>query len=83
MGTPFVSVSYEQKMKGFMQSIGLSNYCIDLNDLSENVLSDKFRQLEVNHDAYEKKLQHIHSDMKCQSYKSTAEVVKFLERGQC
>ena len=70
-------------MKGFMQSIGLSNYCIDLNDLSENVLSDKFQQLEVNHDAYEKKLQDIHSDMKCQAYKSTAEVIKFLERGQC
>ena len=83
MGTPFVSVSYEQKMKGFMQSIGLRNYCIDLNDLSENVLSDKFQQLEVNHDAYEKKLQDIHSDMKCQAYKSTAEVIKFLERGQC
>ena len=35
MGIPFVSVSYEQKMKGFMQSIGLSEYCIDLNELSE------------------------------------------------
>lgn len=83
MGTPFVSISYEQKMKGFMQSIGLSNYCVDLNDLSENMLSDKFRQLEVNHDAYKKKLQDTHSDMKCQAYKSTAEVIGFLERGHC
>lgn len=83
MGTPFVSVSYEQKMKGFMQSIGLSDYCIDLSNLSENTLSDKFYQLEVNHDAYGKKLQAIHSDMKSQAYKSTAEVIEFLERGTC
>lgn len=29
-------------MKGFMQSIGLSEYCIDLNELSEKTLFAKF-----------------------------------------
>lgn len=80
MGTPFVSVSYEQKMKGFMQSIGLDDYCIDLKDLSENLLTDKFQKLEFEHEDYVKKLKLIHSDMKLQAYKTTAEVIDFLER---
>lgn len=83
MGIPFVSISYEQKMKGFMQSIQLSDYCIDLDDLSESTLVSKFHQLELHHDTYAKKLQDMHSYMKCQAYKSTAEVIEFLERGKC
>lgn len=82
MGVPFVSVSYEQKMKGFMQSIGLSEYCIDLNDLSEKMLFAKFGQLEAGYDAYENRLKDIHLDMKKQAYKTTEIVVNFLrERG--
>ena len=79
MGIPFVSVSYEQKMKGFMQSIGLSEYCIDLNELSEKTLFAKFGQLEANHDAYKNRLKNIHSDMKQQAYKTTEIVVNFLQ----
>ena len=30
MGTPFVSVAYEQKMKGFMKKIQQEKYCIDI-----------------------------------------------------
>ena len=42
-----------------MQSIGLSEYCIDLNELSEKTLFAKFGQLEANHDAYKNRLKNI------------------------
>lgn len=80
MGIPFVSVSYEQKMKGFMQSIGMSEYCIDINDFSISILNSKFEKLEKNHDNYANKLSYIHYDMKNKAYKSTIEVIEILER---
>lgn len=60
MGTPFVSVSYEQKMKGFIDNIGLNDYCIDVTALNTDILVDKFQQLENHYEEYRKKL----ADMK-------------------
>lgn len=79
MQTPFVSVSYEQKMKGFMESIGLTDYCIDLADLSFDLLNQKFDSLENNYDKYEKLLHEKHSDIKQNSHKSTDAVFEILE----
>ena len=59
--------------------VGLSEYCIDLNELSEKTLFAKFGQLEANHDAYKNRLKNIHSDMKQQAYKTTEIVVNFLQ----
>ena len=80
MGTPFVSISYEQKMKGFMQSVGLSSYCIDINDLSEEKLHEKFNMLENNYEKYKDKLENIHQRMKNESYKTTQAVIEILDR---
>ena len=43
MGTPFVSVAYEQKMKGFMKKIQQEKYCIDISDLSFELLKDNLK----------------------------------------
>ena len=79
MGTPFVSIAYEQKMSGFMQSIGLSDYCLDLNELSCNTLNDKFNSLEENYSDYKNKLIDLHDYMKKESHKSTDAVFEILE----
>lgn len=42
MGTPFVSVSYEQKMQGFMTRAGLMEHCLSIHDLSFDALKAKF-----------------------------------------
>lgn len=42
MGTPFISVAYEQKMTGFMEKAGLLDYCIDIKELSYKKLQEKF-----------------------------------------
>lgn len=80
MGTPFVSVSYEQKMEGFMNSIGLNNYCISFENLSYDKLNEKFSMLEKNYILYKEKLNQMHEYMKNESYKSTKAVIDILEK---
>lgn len=79
MGTPFVSVSYEQKMKGFMKSIGLEEYCLDIKELSENKLNNKFSALVNSYDDYKGQLEEKHEFLKQESYKSTKAVFQILE----
>lgn len=45
MGVPFVSVAYEQKMKGFMEKTGFEEYCIDIKDLSFENLKVTFDRM--------------------------------------
>ena len=71
MGTPFISVSYEQKMLGFMGKAGLRDYCIKMNDLSFDKLVEKFNLLVDNYDEYKAYLLTKQSDFKNQSYKTT------------
>ena len=47
MKTPFISVSYEQKMNGFVKLAGMDDYLIDITELSEELLSEKFELLEI------------------------------------
>ena len=79
MGTPFVSVSYEQKMKGFMQSVGLEQYCVDLYNMNEQLLEEKFSVLENNYDEYKNKLKGLHDWMRSEAYSSTEAVISILE----
>lgn len=80
MGTPFVSISYEQKMKGFMQSIELTEYCIDLNDLSLNQINATFDLLVQNYETYKQRLHLLHDKMKKEAYKTTEVVLAILNR---
>lgn len=79
VGTPFISVSYEQKMKGFMESVGLDNYCIDVYDLTEANLHSKFEILQGKYDEYKERLKELHGYMKEESYKTTQAVIDILE----
>ena len=71
MGTPFVSVSYEQKMKGFMEKMNLMEYCIDLQSLSKDKLKKCFDELIKQHDKYINYLVEKHAYMKNEAHKTT------------
>ena len=49
-GTPFIAVVYEEKMEGFLELAGLSEYGLALQDLSFETLNKKFQTLEINYD---------------------------------
>ena len=71
MGTPFISISYEQKMQGFMKKMELDRYCISLDKLSDEELKKKFSILTDNYDEYKKYLISVHDKMKKESYETT------------
>lgn len=81
MGTPFVSVAYEQKMSGFMEISGLSDYCIPIKDLSAKALIDKFEKLENNYSAYKNILAQKKEEWVKKSHLTTDEVFEVLDRG--
>ena len=80
MGIPFVSISYEQKMKGFMEKMGLDNYCIPIENLSLKQLESTFEKVNVDYPAYEKRLKEMHPLMKADSHKTTEAVLDLLEQ---
>ena len=80
MGTPFISVSYEQKMSGFMKKMGLENYLINISDLSFDNLKDKFRLLSDNYEEYHKVLCDKNEYMKKESSKTTEIVKEYLNK---
>lgn len=80
MGTPFISVSYEQKMIGFMRKAGLEDYCIDITDLSFEALWEKFELLCTNYNMYQSYLQKQHDKWKREAYVSTALVKETINK---
>lgn len=71
MGTPFISISYEQKMKGFMEKMNLTDYCIDLKCLSQGDLENLFENLINHYDQYKEFLCYKHRFMKVEAHKTT------------
>lgn len=78
MGTPFVSIAYEQKMKGFMEKIQMMQYCIDINSLSYEELETKFEQLECNYEYYKEALRSKMDARRAESFKTTELVIKTI-----
>lgn len=79
VGTPFVSISYEQKMKGFMSHAGLMDYCIDINDLSYDRLLKTFDHLVLNYDSLKKELGENRKRFMAESHRTTESLFEVLE----
>ncbi len=78
MGTPFISVSYEQKMSGFMEISGLNDYCIKVEDLSTEKLIDALKKLDDNYSEYREQLAKQKNHWKNEAHRTTDEVIKLL-----
>jgi len=78
LGIPFVSISYEQKMKGFMEKVDLKQYCIDVNQIDDNVLIEKFKLMIHNYDTYREYLQKIREDLRKKSAETTDYLIEII-----
>ncbi len=47
---PVISISFHPKCDSLMSGMGLSTYCLDVNNLTDDILIDKFRDLDRNAD---------------------------------
>ncbi|MDA3831849.1 MAG: polysaccharide pyruvyl transferase family protein [Spirochaetales bacterium] len=54
MGVPFVAVAYEEKMNGFLEMAGLSEYGMNLEEVTFEGLWEKFQALESHHNEIRK-----------------------------
>ena len=79
MGTPFISVSYEQKMSGFMKIAELDKYCIDINDLSEKSVMETFDNLCEHYNEYKQDLQSRKSIWQRKAHETTDKVIDIID----
>ena len=77
--TPFISITYEQKMLGFMKESGLEEYCIDVNELNADILWKKFNHLVENYNEYVGKLKQLKTVLQNKAHITTDELFKTLE----
>lgn len=82
MGIPFVSVSYEQKMQGFMQKAGLIDYCLAIGDLSFDSLKEKFDAMMQNYDSYRERLGQQKETFRKEASRTTELVCELLDAKQ-
>ena len=80
MGTPFISVSYEQKMKGFMAKANLLQYCIDISDLSYDKLYNCFTELINSYNSYKSYLMKEKHIWKEEAQKTTDLICDFVDK---
>ena len=79
MLTPFVSISYEQKMKGFIRKLGYEEYCIDIKDMNASTIIDKFERLEKNYQEIKDILKKKQPELMAISHKTTELLLDILE----
>lgn len=79
MGTPFISVSYEQKMVGFMTKAGLMQYCINIQDLSIGALKQRFMSLVDQYNDYKAYLDRHKDEYRKQATKTTNLVCEIID----
>lgn len=80
MGTPFISISYEQKMSGFMNKMGLQEYCIALKELTYERIVERFGLLTDHYDTYKTFLVDSHDKMKKEAYRTTTILQEVIEK---
>lgn len=79
MMTPFISISYEQKMSGFIKLCGMQDYCIELKDLSPQRLIETFEKLEKNHSSVKQHLVDINPMLIERSSQTTKLLCKYID----
>jgi len=75
MGTPFISVIYEEKMEGFIEFAELKDYSVPLQKISAANLLEKFQLLEKNYNDIREKLKNKKLEWK----KNAEKTIKLFE----
>ncbi len=81
MGTPFISISYQEKMRGFMKKEKLESYCLDIHELSFARLTEKFNLLDSNYQDYKQYLKDNRGKLKAEAQRTTRYVCKYINEG--
>lgn len=79
MGTPFISIAYEHKMKGFMEMNGLEDYCIPLNDISFKEIRKRIDLIELKYSDIKSTLMNKKEELRKKSYRTSELLYDLIE----
>jgi len=79
-GVPFIAISYEDKIKGFVEKIGFTDLMINVEDISAHNIIDKFTYLKNNYDIIRERLRNRSPSLKEKSRETTRIVLEKLQR---
>jgi polysaccharide pyruvyl transferase WcaK-like protein len=66
MYTPSLAVSYESKIDSLMESLGLSEYCLNIDTVEEKTLIERFTSLENSREAIRNRLRQRVADYRAE-----------------
>jgi coenzyme F420 hydrogenase subunit beta len=69
--TPFISICYEHKTRGFVERVGAANFIIDVEQISTNDIIDRFICLKQNYNMLRERLEAINPSLREESRKTT------------
>lgn len=75
---PFICISYEHKMEGFMEKLGRTDLMIKVEEISTSKIIDKFTYLEENYSIIKEQLKKQTPQLKDESKKTTEIIIEKL-----
>ncbi|MFC1915836.1 polysaccharide pyruvyl transferase family protein [Chloroflexota bacterium] len=76
---PFIAISYEHKIKGFVEQIELTDLMIDVEEISAEKIIDKFTYLEENYERIREQLKNKVPSLKEKARATTKIVLEKLQ----
>ena len=76
MCVPTTAIAYEKKTNGIMETVGLEDYIIEINDITSEDLYNKVEKMIENEKAIRKQLKNIIGDIRIDILKKIKKVVK-------
>lgn len=80
-GIPFLSICYEHKMKGFMDKLGLSEFTINVEEITAQGIVEMFEYLESNHEQVKSMLNERIPELQRLSRRTTEIIANEIRRG--
>ncbi len=78
---PFLSISYEYKMKGFVDQLGLPELSMNVEEITAQKIIDKFQYLEDNYLSISRALEDRMPDLERLSKKTTEIIAEMIRNG--
>lgn len=80
MNIPSIAISYEHKTNGFMEELGHPDLVINVNEIDEKIIIDKFNFLEDNYDKIKSQIKTKIPYLKEKSKKTTELIINDLKK---
>lgn len=75
MGLPTVAIAYEKKTNGIMETVGLEDYVVEINDITEEKLEEKLEKVMRNEKKIRKNLEQRIKEIRSEIQKKVENII--------